>query len=199
MDSSDFYIPLSRKCAIYSELLSFAQKVTDAGWGDTGGFMSIPVPHEIVDADPLLLAVKKVYRTRYGLLCLPPNTCYPWHKDIERGAILNMPLNGHGKSSCVFTRKLEEGKYIEFAELSYEPQTYYIFNAQKQHMVLNYTEKRYLFSFTLLGVRDLPFRQMVDSLLAIEAELLKRPGHGQAVLPSFPDFGKQVAGYARVA
>ena len=40
-------------------------------------------------------------------------------------------------------------------------------------MVLNYEEKRFLFSFTLTGIRDVPFRQVADKLLEIEADLLK--------------------------
>ena len=75
------------------------------------------------------------------------------------------------KSCCVFTKKTEEEQYFEIAELKYEPATYYIFNTQEEHMVLNFSEKRYLLSFTLTGIKDVPFRQVADSLLAIEASL----------------------------
>ena len=171
VDHSDLYIPLARKCSIADELMDFARKLPDSGWGGARGFMASPVPAEIVDADPFLKAIKQEFKTRYGLLCLPPNTCYPWHMDVERGAILNMPLNGHGKSTCVFTRDLKEAEYFEFTRLEYVPQTYYIFNTQVQHMVLNYGERRFLFSFTLLGVKEVPFEQTAKRLLEIEAEL----------------------------
>ena len=82
-----------------------------------------------------------------------------------------MPLNAQDKSCCVFTKKTEEEQYFEIAELKYEPATYYIFNTQEEHMVLNFSEKRYLLSFTLTGIKDVPFRQVADSLLAIEASL----------------------------
>jgi hypothetical protein len=172
MDTSNFFIPLSLKCSIYSELLSFAKGVADADWEIKQGFMVTEIPDELIDQDPYLKAVKQVYQVMQVLVCLPPYTCYPWHKDENRRTILNMPLNAHDKSSCIFTKDLKEAQYFEFAELKYEPGTYYIFNTQEDHMVLNYAERRYLFSFTLTGIRDVPFRQVADKLLEIEAELL---------------------------
>jgi hypothetical protein len=38
-------------------------------------------------------------------------------------------------------------------------------------MVLDYGERRFLFSFALLEVKDLPFQQVANRLLEIEAEV----------------------------
>ena len=171
MDTSNFFIPLDFKCTITDELLEFAEGVAQDDWEIQRGFIVTMIPDEIIDKDPYLKAVKEVYKVLQVLVCLPPYTCYPWHKDLNRRTIINMPLNAQDKSCCVFTKKTEEEQYFEIAELKYEPATYYIFNTQEEHMVLNFSEKRYLLSFTLTGIKDVPFRQVADSLLAIEASL----------------------------
>lgn len=174
MDTSNFYIPLDIKCSITDELLAFAKGLADEDWDMQRGFLVTMIPDEIIDKDPYLKAVKKKYKVLQVMVCLPPHTCYPWHKDLNRRTIINMPLNAHGKSCCVFTNQLNDEQYFEIAELRYEPATYYIFNTQEDHMVLNFEEKRYLFSFTLTGIRDVPFREVADSLLKIQADL-RRP------------------------
>lgn len=176
MDTSNFFIPLEYKCPITQKLLDFARSVPEEDWEIQRGFIVTFIPDEIIDLDPYLRAVKQQYEVLQVLVCLPPNTCYPWHKDLNRRTIINMPLNAQDKSCCVFAHKVEEEQYFEFAELKYQPDTYYLFNTQEEHMVLNFSEKRYLFSFTLKGIRDVPFREVADELLKIEARILQADG-----------------------
>jgi hypothetical protein len=173
MDTSNFFIPLQFKCTITQALLDFARALPEEGWEIQRGFIVTFIPDEIIDQDPYLKAVKEHYKVLQVLVCLPPNTCYPWHKDLNRRTIINMPLNAQDKSCCVFAKKLEDEQYFDIAELKYQPDTYYLFNTQEEHMVLNFSEKRYLLSFTLTGIKDVPFREVADHLLKIEASLLR--------------------------
>lgn len=173
MDTSKFFIPLAYKCPITQTLLDFARSVPDEDWEVQRGFIVTLIPDEIIDLDPYLRAIKDRYKVLQVLVCLPPNTCYPWHTDLNRRTIINMPLNAQDKSCCVFANKLENEQYFEIVELKYQPDTYYIFNTQEEHMVLNFNEKRYLFSFTLTGIKDVAFREVADSLLEIEAKFLQ--------------------------
>lgn len=173
MDTSNFFVPLAYKCPITRPLLDFARSVPDEVWEDKLGFLITFVPDEIIDLDPYLRAIKAHYEVLAVLLCLPPNTCYPWHTDATRRTALNMQLNAYDQSCCVFTKGRSDEQYFEIAQLKYQPDTYYVFNTQEEHMVMNFSEKRYMFSFTLKGVRDVPFRQVADRLLAIQTKVLQ--------------------------
>lgn len=94
MDTSNFYIPLETKCSITKELLEFAEGLADDEWELQRGFLVTMIPDQIIDKDPYLKAVKKKYKVLQVMVCLPPHTCYPWHKDLNRRTIINMPLNG---------------------------------------------------------------------------------------------------------
>lgn len=131
------------------------------------------VSDEIIDLDPYLRAIKAQYEVLPVLLCLPPNTCYPWHTDETRRTALNMQLNAHDQSCCVFTKERSDEEFFQIAELKYQPDTYYVFNTQEEHMVMNFGETRYMFSFTLKGIRDVPFRQVAASLIDIQARVLQ--------------------------
>ena len=79
-----------------------------------------------------------------GVVMLPPHTFYNWHKDTRRGVSINMVLNPQdGLSHCVFTPD-KDVVVGEFVELQYKPDTYYVFNTQVDHMVLNFETPRLL-------------------------------------------------------
>ena len=57
-----------------------------------------------------------------------------------------MLLADDNKSRCLFIEDEKPGLVFTTKELKYQPGTYYVFNTQKPHMVLNTTQPRYLFS-----------------------------------------------------
>ena len=79
-----------------------------------------------------------------GLLRIPPNSIYDWHKDEYRLSAVNMLIK-HDHSHSLFA-KSRDNYYINITELSYQPYTYYLFNNQQYHSVLNFNKPRYLFS-----------------------------------------------------
>lgn len=90
-----------------------------------------------------------------------PNTCYNWHIDTERSVGINMLLSDVN-SKCLFSEN-PNSVVSEFEELVYEPNTYYIFNTQKPHSVLNFEGDRYLFSVEFLGAsKSIGFQNLVS-------------------------------------
>ena len=77
-----------------------------------------------------------------GVVKLEPNVCYDWHVDTRRGVGINMLLTPEVRSSCLFAKG--DGVQFGVEELVYEPNTFYLFNTQVKHMVLNYEKPRYL-------------------------------------------------------
>jgi hypothetical protein len=49
------------------------------------------------------------------------------------------------KSQCLFSEGETEATHV-FLELKYQPKTFYVFNNQVPHMVINYAQTRYLMS-----------------------------------------------------
>jgi hypothetical protein len=133
-------------------------------WTQYYNFRAVPVPSEILLEDPFMgnLAEKRAFHA--GILRMEPNTCYNWHVDTDRKVGLNMLLSDDGDSRCLFLDG-EPGVVFKTQELSYQPDTYYVFNTQVPHMVLNTTRPRYLFSLEFLGQdRGLTFDELCEDI-----------------------------------
>jgi hypothetical protein len=127
-----------QKSVISKELLDLA--VSGKDWFKYYNFDTLLVPESILAKDPFF---KTLSPFKAAILRLPPNICYDWHVDDDRGWTVNMLLTT-GKSHCLFGSR--EGQAFPFIELAYEPEFYYAFNTQVHHTVLNFDTYRYLFS-----------------------------------------------------
>ena len=119
-------------------------------WAPYYNFDAIRVPINMWTKDPFLLALAKKRDFHVGLLKMNPNTCYNWHVDADRMCGINMLLSQDGLSHCLFLAG-SPGVVFETHELKYEPDTYYAFNTQINHMVLNFKKPRYLLSLEFFG------------------------------------------------
>lgn len=156
------YMPVPVGSAIANELLRYA--VGSHNWVKYYNFMAVPVPHEILGAEPFLvhLAGKRVFHA--GILRMEPNSCYNWHVDTDRKVGLNMLLSDDGCSRCLFLDG-EPGVVFKTHELKYKADTYYVFNTQTPHMVLNTAEPRYMFSLEFLEQdRGLTFDELCEDI-----------------------------------
>lgn len=79
----------------------------------------------------------KIYKA--GIFSLHPNFYYRLHTDIGRGVAINMLLAGND-SHCLFV------KDTDFVELKYNKDKLYLFNTQKPHTVINFSQQRLMFS-----------------------------------------------------
>ena len=59
-----------------------------------------------------------------------------------------------GLSHCIFTDD-KDAKVGEFKELKYQANTYYVFNTQVSHMVLNFDNPRMLLTIEFVEDKDM--------------------------------------------
>jgi hypothetical protein len=127
---------------IASSLLAFASQTDN--WTSYYNFDAVQVPFDLAYADPTLQEIGTKHAMAIGVLRLKPFTTYDWHTDTRRGVSINMLLND-APSHCLFSTNKAEA-WNEFTELVYAPNSYYLFNNQVPHMVVNFDKPRYLMS-----------------------------------------------------
>ena len=155
------YYEIPSRSVIAKELLEFA--ATAQNWQDYYNFKAIQVPVEMLVKDPFLVALFNKHPFVAGITQLSPYVCYDWHIDSRRGVGVNMLLTPEIKSHCLFTSA--EGAQFPFEELVYEPDTYYLFNTQMRHTVINFYEPRYLFTLEFAADKDqLSFESLLEQI-----------------------------------
>ena len=155
------YHPLPVKSLIADELLNFA--MSTESWQPYYNFNAVQVPFDIAFKDPVIKTIGLKYPLAMGVIRLDPYTTYDWHVDSRRGACINMLLNDV-KSYCLFSVGRTEATH-KFLELKYQPKTYYAFNNQVPHMVINFEEPRYLMSVEFQENKDqLTFDQLLREI-----------------------------------
>ena len=155
------YYKIPSKSVIAKELLDFANVAPN--WQDYYNFKAIQVPAEILAKDPFLVDLFSKHLFQAGIVQLSPYVCYDWHIDSRRGVGVNMLLTPEIKSHCLFTNT--EGVQFPFEELVYEPDTYYLFNTQIRHTVINFYEPRYLFTVEFAENKDqLSFENLLKQM-----------------------------------
>jgi len=155
------YYPLPAKSLIADELLNFA--MSTKSWQPYYNFNAVQVPFDLAFKDPVIKVIGLKYPLAMGVIRLNPYTTYDWHVDSRRGTCINMLLNG-AKSYCLFSMNRTEATN-EFLELKYQPKTYYAFNNQVPHMVINFEEPRYLMSVEFKEDKEqLTFEQLLGKI-----------------------------------
>ena len=137
-----------KKCSTRSSTIcSRWPEVKTQRWTDYYGFQVALLSPQIWGQEELLSAVNEEFEfDKVGVIKLPPYFNYGWHTDTNRGCSINMLLS-HDESHTLFkTGVVRENMDFRFTELKYEPNTFYIFNSQESHCVLNFKEPRFLFS-----------------------------------------------------
>jgi hypothetical protein len=159
------YMPIPVKASIAKNLYVYA--MNSPKWTQYYNFTAVQVPREILQLDSFLVGLAGKRTFHAGVLRMEPNTCYNWHVDTDRKVGLNMMLSDDGNSRCLFLDG-EPGVVFNTRELKYEPDTYYAFNTQVPHMVLNTTKPRYLFSVEFLEQdRGLTFDELCEDIKGI--------------------------------
>ena len=159
------YMPVPVGSLIAKDLYAYALSVLS--WTQYYNFKAVPVPREILRMDSFIVNLASKRSFHAGVLRMEPNTCYNWHVDTDRKVGLNMLLSDDGNSRCLFLDG-EPGVVFNTRELKYEPDTYYAFNTQVPHMVLNTTKPRYLFSVEFLEKdRGLTFDELCEDIKGI--------------------------------
>ena len=146
---------------IADKLLDFA--TTTDKWQPYYNFYAVQVPFDLAFSDPILRSIGAKYPLAVGVLRLDPHTTYDWHTDTRRGVCINMLLN-NAKSNCLFSVGKTEATH-SFVELKYRLGSYYVFNNQVPHMVINFNESRYLMSVEFEADKnELTYEQLLGEI-----------------------------------
>lgn len=126
----------------------YLNNLNSSDWQDYHGFDANFLNVAIWSQDPFLAKLNTHCDIEYVyILKMAPGTFYKWHKDSRRGAAINCLLQ-HQVSHCLFTEvnPYETKRKFPVHELVYEPDTYYIFDTQQWHCVINIQDFRYMLS-----------------------------------------------------
>jgi hypothetical protein len=153
MKQDNCYYELKTKCKVADILLEYASHrdysiVT---------FIQKEVPFEIVKQDPVLLYF---YDTGWAIkvIKMVPFTFYDWHRDSGvRGCAVNLLLNTVRCTTLFRDNNYCLPRQKHIVELSYLPNTYYMFNTAADHCVANFESTRYTIS--LFPPENLEFKE----------------------------------------
>ena len=135
----------SNELALYLEDLISSQNLS---WDKHFGFDVIFLDSSWIQKELALKEINELHRIRQiGLLKVSSKYCYHWHVDDFRQSCINSLISKDHHSHTLFGEYKDVFYYNNLIELKYKPYTYYLFNNQKNHTVLNLDNKdRYLFS-----------------------------------------------------
>jgi len=159
------YYELPTKSNIVQAAINEAMR-PDAKWVKYYNFDATSIHNDVLALDPVLADIGSRHPLMGGVVMLPPHTFYNWHRDTRRGVSLNMVLNPQdGLSHCVFTED-KDAVVGSFTELKYKPDTWYLFNTQVDHMVINFDAPRVLLTVEFGEDKDhLTFDDLLLELL----------------------------------
>jgi len=147
------FMEIKHESNIADSILEYAKN--DEAWFPYYNFAGKPLPYDLLEQDPFFKWLGNRYEYLGGVIKLDPYTCYDWHVDTRRGVGINMLLtpNGSVYSHSLFSRNKKEVSR-NFMQLHYKPNTYYLYNTQHEHMVINFQKPRYMFSVEFLQDKD---------------------------------------------
>ena len=156
------FAAIPKPSTIADSLLTYA--LSSDQWFKYYNFDAIVAPPELLLSDPFLCYLHCVEPFHAGVLRIPPNTCYNWHVDTDRGCAVNMLLSAFDTSHCLFAPEPAEVVF-PVVELKYRPNTYYVFDTQTPHTVVNGDGYRYLFSVEFFARKgQLSYAQLLHAL-----------------------------------
>ena len=144
IDIESCYYEVKTKSEVISNLFP---TILDDQWLLYHGFNTLPIPNNIVLKEPFLNKINSKFKIKQaGILLIEENSFYKWHIDGLRGVGINMLLS-HVNSHCLFTEHdYDKKSQAKIVELEYKQDTFYIFNTQHPHTVINFNGPRYMFS-----------------------------------------------------
>ena len=138
---SPYYEDLQIELYFNAEIFSVIAN-PDTQWIDYYSFNACLIDNNILIKDKFYNWLHKKHPFRAGILKMEGKTIYNWHKDTNRGVCINTVLpTPH--TSFTFFRETEQLNH-SLIELQYHPGGRFLFNNQKDHMVLNCGSPRFL-------------------------------------------------------
>jgi hypothetical protein len=157
-DLDNYYYEINEP---FQEIDKITQFIPNADW-QWVPFMTIAMNfNQSLDSDPFIKKVGTQFGGKLKLYKFPANHVYHWHRDVSIGCSLNMVLDIYN-SHTLFTHANPKQVYVEpIIELNYKPNTWYIFNSQEKHSVIN-LDGRERVLFTLIMPREVKYHDVVS-------------------------------------
>ena len=135
----------SNELVLYLEHLISSENLS---WQQHFGFDVIFLENSWIQKELALNQINKIHPIKQlGLLRVKHKSFYDWHVDDYRQSCINCLVSKEHHSYCLFGEHKDKWYHNNIIELKYKPYTYYLFNNQKKHTVLNLDNKdRYVFS-----------------------------------------------------
>ena len=163
MKTSDCFSEIKTKA---NELVPFLEFLIslDLPWKEHFGFEAFPVETCWIEREAALREIDKINPIKQlGLLKIPRKSFYNWHVDDFRQSCINLLVSKNHHSYSMFGKHKNNYYHDDIIELNYEPLTYYLFNNQEKHAVINLDNKdRYLFS--LYFKEETPYETLREKL-----------------------------------
>jgi hypothetical protein len=157
LDTKYFYAELKYKSEFIFDYCQSLLVNKDLKWIEYTGFDTFSLPNELISKEPLLRKINKQFKIEHiGIAKLEPHQTYVWHTDGIRGVSINMLVSSYEyKSHCFFGLPVKNiDNTMDLYELQYNPKTFYLFNNQVPHTVINFDKIRYMFSLIFMEKRD---------------------------------------------
>tara|TARA_R110000824_G_scaffold93810_4_gene226848 strand:+ start:273 stop:773 length:501 start_codon:yes stop_codon:yes gene_type:complete len=121
-------------------------------WVKYFNFTACLIDNNILTKDKFYKWLYERHPFKAGVLKMESKTMYNWHTDSSRGVCVNT-LIPTPHTSFTFFRENEELNH-SLIELRYSPGARFLFNNQKDHMVLNYGSPRFVLTTEFLEDKD---------------------------------------------
>lgn len=159
MQTQNCFLPLLQKAEGIVDYVSWVVQ-QDLPWGKHFGFDAQPISEYWIEEEPALRTVHACAPIKQlGLLRVPQQSMYDWHTDEYRLSCLNLLISQDHHSHTLFGGQRDHINK-DICELKYEPRTYYLFNNQVEHCVINLDGPRYLIS--LYFEQETPYQELKD-------------------------------------
>jgi len=135
----------SNELVLYLENLISSKNLS---WEQHFGFDVVFLDNSWIQKELALREINEIHSIKQlGLLKVGNKSFYDWHVDDYRQSCINCLVSKEHRSYCLFGKHKDEWYHNNIIELKYKPYTYYLFNNQKKHAVINLDSKdRYLLS-----------------------------------------------------
>ena len=144
--SAEYFLELGLVSDNIGQLVDESRLSDESQWFSHLGFDVMLLSNKLIEEISVIKGINTIATVdRIVVLSMPAFSTYNWHTDDHRIATVNLLINNHENSQCFFGESIDENR-SSLIELRYKPNTFYLLNTKKKHMVINNGQRRYIMS-----------------------------------------------------